>query len=145
MVISTTVTPPSASAPHASTSCSLSGERTTATMPQSRTRRRGSALLMGWLYRFAPPPARATKIALPSVYFGANGFYNCGQPRDSRTQFSWRHAPRSGYPTPDWATSEAPVMVALIVPGVVVVFGLIFGGALAFFAIKAHKRLKLIE
>src|SRR5262245_49818601 len=46
MVISTTVTPPSASAAHASTSCSLSGERTTATMPQSRTRRRGSSLLM---------------------------------------------------------------------------------------------------
>jgi phosphatidylglycerophosphatase A len=36
-------------------------------------------------------------------------------------------------------------MVALIVPGVIVLFGLIFGGALAFFAFKAHKRLKLIE
>jgi hypothetical protein len=36
-------------------------------------------------------------------------------------------------------------MVALIVPGVVVLFGLIFGGALSFFAIKARNRLKLIE
>lgn len=36
-------------------------------------------------------------------------------------------------------------MVALIVPGIIVLFGLIFGGALAFFAFKAYKRLKLIE
>ncbi len=36
-------------------------------------------------------------------------------------------------------------MVALIVPGVIVLFGLIFGGALMFFAIKARNRLKLIE
>jgi E3 Ubiquitin ligase len=36
-------------------------------------------------------------------------------------------------------------MVALIVPGVIMLFGLIFGGALLFFAIKARNRLKLIE
>jgi hypothetical protein len=36
-------------------------------------------------------------------------------------------------------------MVALIVPGVIVLFGLILGGALSFFAIKARNRLKLIE
>jgi hypothetical protein len=36
-------------------------------------------------------------------------------------------------------------MIALIVPGVIVLFGLIFGGALLFFSIKARNRLKLIE
>jgi hypothetical protein len=36
-------------------------------------------------------------------------------------------------------------MVALIVPGVIVLFGLAGGGAFVFFALRAHKRLKLIE
>src|SRR5947209_7571996 len=47
MVISTTETPPSARARATSTSCWLSGERTTATMPQSSTWRSCDSLLMG--------------------------------------------------------------------------------------------------
>ena len=45
----------------------------------------------------------------------------------------------------DRATPEAPTMIALVVPGIVGLFGLVFGGALLFFAIRARNRLKLIE
>src|SRR5437867_1394799 len=49
-VISTTLTPPSARARATSTSCWLSGDRTTATMPQSSTCRSWASLLMLLLF-----------------------------------------------------------------------------------------------
>src|SRR5262249_21146914 len=88
MVISTTLTPPSARARATSTSWALAGERPHGNKPQARTRRRSRSLLMRLTYqlRHVPSEGRQPWAASVVVAAGLDG------PHGLDTSAARRHA-----------------------------------------------------